>query len=92
MEIKAVESLNFSKHAAKRIEERGITTDRQFKDVLEHAVAEARKKGAKDLAVIGSQAVFVVNVPNNVVITAMSREDMTEKIFTNIDSAVLIPK
>lgn len=30
MEIKAVESLNFSKHTVKRIEERGITTDGQF--------------------------------------------------------------
>ena len=77
MEIKAVEGLNFSKHAAKRSIERGITTDGQ---------------GAKDLAVIGSQAVFVVNVPNNVVVTVMSREDMKDRIFTNIDSAVLIPK
>ena len=50
MEIKAVEGLNFSKHAAKRSIERGITTDGQFKNVLEHAVEEARKKGAKDLA------------------------------------------
>ena len=67
-------------------------TEGQFKNVLEHAVDEARKKGAKDLAVIGSQAVFVVNVPNNVVVTVMSREDMKDRIFTNIDSAVLIPK
>lgn len=59
---------------------------------LEHAVEEARKKGAKDLAVIGSQAVFVVNVPNNVVVTVMSKEDMKDRIFTNIDSAVLISK
>ena len=92
MEIKAVEGLNFSKHAATRSIERGITTDGQFKNVLEHAVDEARKKGAKDLAVIGSQAVFVVNVPNNVVVTVMSREDMKDRLFTNIDSAVLIPK
>ena len=59
MEIKAVEGLNFSKHAAKRVIERGIATEGQFKNVLEHAVDEARKKGAKDLAVIGSQAVLL---------------------------------
>ena len=47
MEIKAVEGLNFSKHAAKRSIERGITTDGQFKNVLEHAVDEARKKGLR---------------------------------------------
>ena len=44
------------------------------------------------MAVIGSQAVFVVNVPNNVVVTVMSKEDMKDRIFTNIDSAVLISK
>lgn len=47
MEIKAVEGLNFSKHAAKRSIERGITTDGQFKNVLEHAVDEARKRGLR---------------------------------------------
>ena len=47
MEIKAVEGLNFSKHAAKRSIERGITTDGRFKNVLEHAVDEARKKGLR---------------------------------------------
>ena len=35
MEIKAVEGLNFSKHAAKRVIERGIATEGQFKYVLE---------------------------------------------------------
>ena len=42
MEIKAVEGLNFSKHAAKRSIERGITTDGQFKNVLEHAVEDRK--------------------------------------------------
>ena len=92
MEIKAVEGLNFSKHAAKRVIERGIATEGQFKNVLEHAVDEARKKGAKDLAVIGSQAVFFFFLSKNVGVTVMSREDMKDRIFTNIDSAVLIPK
>lgn len=47
MEIKAVEGLNFSKHAAKRVIERGIATEGQFKYVLEHAVDEARKRGLR---------------------------------------------
>ena len=51
---------------------------------------EARKKGAKDVAIIGSQGVFIVNVPNNIVVTTMSQDDTEKKIFTNIDSAVLI--
>lgn len=86
----AREGLNFSKHAAKRMNERGITIDSQLMNDLEHAVEGARKKGAKDVAIIGSQGIFIVNVPNNTVVTTMSHSDMKERVFTNIDSAVLM--
>ena len=84
------DSLNFSKHASRRLEERGIAVDSQLMSRLEHAVEEARRKGARDVAVIGSQGVFIVNVPNNVVVTTMTQEDMKDRVFTNIDSAVLM--
>ncbi len=84
------QGLNFSKHAARRMDERGITVDRQLMGHLEQAVEGARKKGARDVAVIGSQGVFIVNVPNNVVVTTMSADDMKDRIFTNIDSAVIM--
>lgn len=86
----AREGLNFSKHAAKRMNERGIAVDSQLMSNLEHAVEGARKKGARDVAVIGAQGVFIVNVPNNTVVTTMSQSDMKERVFTNIDSAVLM--
>ncbi|HBN56431.1 MAG TPA: flagellar operon protein [Lachnospiraceae bacterium] len=86
----AREGLNFSKHAAKRMNERDIAVDTQLMSDLEHAVEEARKKGARDVAVIGAQGVFIVNVPNNTVVTTMSQSDMKERVFTNIDSAVLM--
>ena len=82
--------LNFSKHAAKRMNERGIAVDNQLMSDLEHAVEGARKKGARDVAVIGAQGVFIVNVPNNTVVTTMAQSDMRERVFTNIDSAVLM--
>lgn len=82
--------LNFSKHAAKRLEERGIDMDSRLMNDLENAVEGARKKGARELAVIGAKGVFIVNVPNNVVVTTMSQEDMKQRVFTNIDSAVLM--
>lgn len=87
---KVKDSLNFSKHAARRLDERGIAIDNQLLGNLEHAVEEARKKGARDVAVIGNQGVFIVNVPNNTVVTTMAQDDMKDKIFTNIDSAVLM--
>lgn len=84
------QSLNFSKHAARRMDERGIAMNDQLRDSLEQAVEGARQKGAKDVAVIGRQGVFIVNVPNNVVVTTMSADDMKDRIFTNIDSAVIL--
>lgn len=86
----AHQGLNFSKHAARRMGERGIAMDNQLLGNLEQAVEGARLKGAKDVAVIGRQGVFIVNVPNNVVVTTMSADDMKDKIFTNIDSAVIM--
>ena len=57
---------------------------------LEQAVGAARQKGARDVAVIGREGVFIVNVPNNIVVTTMSQDETEKKIFTNIDSAVLM--
>lgn len=90
LQDRAREGLNFSKHAAKRMNERGIAVDSQLMSDLEHAVDGARKKGARDVAVIGAQGVFIVNVPNNTVVTTMSQSDMKERVFTNIDSAVIL--
>ena len=70
--------------------ERGIAVDNQLMSNLEHAVEDARKKGAKDVAIIGAQGIFIVNVPNNTVVTTMSQNDMRERVFTNIDSAVIM--
>lgn len=90
LQERAKVGLNFSKHAAKRLEERGIDMDSRLMNDLENAVEGARKKGARELAVIGAKGVFIVNVPNNVVVTTMSQEDMKQRVFTNIDSAVLM--
>ena len=57
---------------------------------LNQAVKKAQEKGAKDVVVIGESGAFIVNVPNNIVVTTMSGAEMKDNIFTNIDSAVLM--
>ena len=64
-------------------------TDSLLSD-LNQAVGKAREKGAKDVVVIGQQGAFIVNIPNNVVVTTMTSQEMKQNIFTNIDSAVLL--
>ena len=84
------EDLSFSKHAVRRLEERNIEMNDGLMEDLRNAVSEAKKKGARDVAVIGRQGIFIVNVPNNVVVTTMAEDDMRNKTLTNIDSAVFM--
>ena len=84
------EKLHFSKHAAERANQRGIEVTTSFLDDLQSAVEKARLKGAKDVVIISERGAFIVNVPNNTVVTTMSGNEMKENIFTNIDSAVLL--
>ena len=82
--------VRFSKHAAARVEQRGIEVTDSLLNDLNQAVGKAREKGAKDVVVIGQQGAFIVNIPNNVVVTTMPSQEMKQNIFTNIDSAVLL--
>lgn len=84
------EGLQFSRHAAERAGQRGIEMSDSFLKDLQSAVEKARSKGAKDVVIISDRGAFIVNVPNNTVVTTMSGNEMKENIFTNIDSAVLL--
>ncbi|MBA4698887.1 MAG: flagellar biosynthesis protein [Ruminococcus sp.] len=82
--------VRFSKHASARISERGVNLTDSLVQDLNQAVEKAKEKGAKDVVIIGAQNAFIVNIPNNLVVTTMNSQEMKESIFTNIDSAVLI--
>ena len=84
------QGVQFSKHAAQRVQQRGIQVTENLLNSINEAVDKARAKGAKDVVIISSQGAFIVNVPNNTVITSMSCSEMRDNIFTNIDSAVLV--
>lgn len=89
-EIHQGKELRFSKHASGRLAEREITlTDTQLERLSEGA-AKAEAKGIQESLVLVDELAFIVNVPNNTVITAMSRNDTEENIYTNIDGAVII--
>ncbi|WP_051188485.1 TIGR02530 family flagellar biosynthesis protein [Proteocatella sphenisci] len=89
-QIKESSELKFSKHAQERAAQRGIDVTPKLMDDLQNAVEKAKEKGARELAIIGSNEAFIVNVTNGVVVTTMSSLEMKNNIFTNIDSAVII--
>jgi len=82
--------LQFSKHAMERVDQRGIALTEDLLSSLDNAVKRAREKGARDVVVIDTTQAFIVNVPNNTVITTINDREMRENVFTNIDSAVII--
>lgn len=87
---KSASQVQFSRHAAQRLEQRGITLSSECLQKLDQAVNTARQKGSKDTVIIGRQGAFIVNVPNNIVVTTIAEQDMKDNIFTNIDSAVFM--
>ena len=82
------EELKFSKHANERLASRNIDlSDDQYRR-LESGAKKAYEKGIKETLVMVDDLAFIVNIKNNTVITAVNEGE--EKIFTNIDGAVII--
>ncbi|MBE5895046.1 MAG: flagellar protein [Lachnospiraceae bacterium] len=84
------EELKFSKHASGRLQERNIELSTEQLERLQEGRAKAEAKGINESLVIVDRLAFIVNVPNNTVITAMEQSETEENIFTNIDGAVII--
>ena len=82
--------INLSKHAQWRMQDRKINLDTLQMEKLNRAMTRARDKGIRDTLIVMDDKVFVVNVKSNTVITAASEKDVREKIFTNIDGAVIV--
>jgi len=82
-------ALKFSKHAAERMDKRGITFDAAEMGRLQGAVEKAGAKGAKDSLVLLGDNALVVSVKNNTVVTVVDKDNLKGNVFTNIDSAVI---
>lgn len=84
-------AIQFSKHAAKRLEQRGLDMDAERMARLEKAVGQAEAKGSKDSLILLDELALVVSVQNRTVVTAMDEQGSKEHVFTNIDSVVFAP-
>lgn len=82
--------LRFSKHAANRLADRNLTLSENQLNRLTEGAKKAGEKGIRESLVMVDQLAFIVNVPNNTVITAMDQTQAKENIFTNIDGAVIV--
>lgn len=82
--------LKFSKHAAGRLADRNIRLTDEQMERLSDGTQKAGAKGIRESLVIVDQLAFIVNVPNQTVVTAMDQADTETNIFTNIDGAVIM--
>lgn len=82
--------VTLSAHAEQRIEQRNISMDATERQSMHDALMKLDEKGSRDALLLRSDAAFLVNVPNRTVITAMPQEDLKDRVFTQIDSAMLL--
>lgn len=82
--------INFSNHARQRLDQRGISMTNAEQESISNAMMELEQKGARDALLMRSDAAFVVNVPKRTVVTAMGNQDMRQRVFTQIDSAMML--
>lgn len=83
------DAIKFSKHASNRLADRNIELSEEQMERLMQGANKAGAKGIKDSLVMVDELAFIVNIPKNTVITAMDQSQADDKIFTNIDGAVI---
>lgn len=80
--------LKFSKHANERLQSRNIDLSDEQLEKLTAGTKKAQAKGISESLVMVDNIAFIVNVKNNTVITALDEGE--DKVFTNIDGAVIM--
>jgi flagellar operon protein len=80
--------LKFSKHANERLQNRNIELSEKQLEKLSEGTKKAQEKGISESLVMVDNIAFIVNVKNSTVITALDEGE--DKIFTNIDGAVIM--
>ena len=81
--------LEFSAHAQTRLLQSQVHLTNHQMDRVEKGVGQAAKKGAKDSLILVDNMALLINIPKNIVITAIDGARMRDNVFTQIDSAVI---
>ena len=89
-QVKNEHGIQLSLHAAKRLKERDISMDGDEFFKLKNAMMKLKEKGGKDSLVITGNNAYIVDVDKNIIVTAMDKNNMSENVFTKIDSTLVI--
>lgn len=84
------DEITFSKHATERLSSRDMDLNQDEIIRLETAFNKAESKGVKDALFLMDDKAFIASIKNKTIITTVSKEQLKENVFTNIDGAVII--
>lgn len=88
--LAARSEVGFSKHAIKRAVDHNIELTDESLARLNRGVRLASEKNLDDTLILVDRTAFLVNVRNNMVITAMGSGETEQNVFTNIDGTVIV--
>jgi flagellar operon protein len=84
--------LVFSAHASERLTGRGIRLTETDRNRIAAGVDMAAQKGSRETLVLLGDVGLIVNVPSRTVVTAMDSGETSSRVFTNIDSTVVLTR
>jgi flagellar operon protein len=82
--------VRLSAHAQERLNQQNITISPQDISRINEAARKAEMKGSRESLILLRDLALVVNIRNRTVITAINSARQKDKIFTNIDSTVIL--
>ncbi len=83
-------SLQVSKHASTRLNSRDINLTQSQMERVQKGVDSAKGKGINESLILVDDVALVVSVKKNTIITVMDSEAGKNKVFTNIDGAIIV--
>lgn len=82
--------INMSQHAETRIRSRDIPWSPALEKRVMEGIEALEAKGSREALILADGVAFIANVRSKTIVTAMDRTQLKERVFTNIDSAVLV--
>lgn len=82
--------VKLSAHAQERLRQQNITISPQDISRINDATRKAEMKGSRESLILLRDLALVVSIKSKTVITAVDKARQKEKIFTNIDSTIIL--
>lgn len=86
----ATGGLKFSSHAETRIRSRAIPWSEDLEKRVNQGIDSVKEKGSREALILAGDVALIANVKSRTIITAMDASTLKDRVFTNIDSAVIV--